>query len=202
MARYAHGHKRETKARILNAAMALFRSEGIEGVGVAAVMNAADLTHGGFYAHFPSKEALLCEGIAIAGEETASQHRAAAIGAPPGSGLGRIIARYLSRTHRDRPEAGCCIPALVSEISRHPAATRQAFTRRVRDMLTLLGEFSDTSEPDVTAIRVLATLVGSLELARAVSDPALSDKFLREGSRAASLLASDTHPKTSASAAT
>lgn len=202
MARYAHGHKRETKARILNAAMALFRSEGIEGVGVAAVMNARGLGSRWLLRAFPVEGSLAvrrdCERRRGDGFATSCGRDRRAAGLWP-----RPHHRALPIPDASRSaEAGCCIPALVSEISRHPATTRQAFTRRVRDMLTLLGEFSDTSEPDVTAIRVLATLVGSLELDRAVSDPALSDKFLREGSRAASLLASDTHPKTSASAAT
>ncbi len=189
MTRYAKGHKTESKQHILDAAAALFRRDGLDAVGIASLMEAAGLTHGGFYAHFASKAALEGEAIAVGLAETTARHRVAGATAPPGKGLERIVARYLSRTHRDGRERGCVIASLAPEIARRAAPTRSAFTRGVRELLSLLAEHT-TSKPDSAALQVLSTLVGSLQLARAVDDPDLSNAFLREGKRAALQLGS------------
>ena len=189
--RYAREHKGETKARIVDAASALFRRKGIDAVGIASVMEAAAMTHGGFYAHFDSKEALIREGI-LAAESgycgRASRRRC------------ERAARVRARAHH-RSLSFARASRSSGDGLRHPRVRRRdratletdaqrLHAARARAMLGLLGDFAETPEREATALGVMATLVGALSLARAVDDPELADAFLREGRRAAQALAS------------
>jgi len=189
MTRYADGHKRESKRRIVREAARLFRRKGTEGVGVAAIMEAADLTHGGFYSHFASKEQLLREAITAGIDETRARHIAAADAGPADARLATVVRRYISATHRDDPGEGCMIAALGSEIPHHTKATRAVFTRGVQSMLAMLGDQAPSKMSEERLLGVLATMVGAVQLARAVDDPALSDALLAAGRSAALHLA-------------
>lgn len=182
--RYPASETAERHERILAEAARLFRERGFSGAGVAEIMQAAGLTHGAFYAHFDSKEALAAEATGRALAQTGERVRARADGAADPERA--FLDGYLSATHRDRPGEGCAIAALGPEIARHPAV-RAPFTREVGRMVDGLAERlarKDGTAPRRAAIRLLSAAVGALILARAVDDPALSDEILeavREG---------------------
>jgi TetR/AcrR family transcriptional regulator, transcriptional repressor for nem operon len=165
--------------RILQDASRLFRERGIAGVSLPEIMKAAQLTHGPFYNHFASKEALIAKSLECAMgaklEWLASSKRSKA-------GLREYLDEYLSRKHRDNPGDGCVVAALAGEIARNPGA-RPAFTQHVKDMLAAVSEnfaleASRKDEARAEALRILVALVGAVMLARAVDDKALSDEIL------------------------
>lgn len=161
----------ENRRRILEAAGRLFREKGFEAVGVAEVMSAAGLTHGGFYGHFKSKDDLIAR--------TLEQ----ALDADSGKGLGlrAFINDYLSPRHRDDAGGGCATAALVAESARQTPAARAAMTARLRAQIERMsGELSgpDAAAKREAAIGVWAAMVGAVILARASDDPALSDEVL------------------------
>jgi TetR/AcrR family transcriptional repressor of nem operon len=155
----------ETKARILKTAARLFRERGLDAVSVADVMSAADLTVGGFYRHFESKEALVSAAIEAASAES-DANRAA----------GRLAPGYLSAAHRENPGLGCPVSALVSDIARQTASTRAAFTEAVRGLVARLEPESGDHK---SALRRAVELVGAIALSRAVDDTKLADEILR-----------------------
>ncbi|MDB6174412.1 MAG: TetR family transcriptional regulator [Chthoniobacteraceae bacterium] len=174
--RYDKTHKETTRRRVIEVASARFRKEGIDAVGVASLMGDAGLTHGGFYSHFPSKDALIKEAIAHAMEGSLARHQKTI----ESGDITTFIRAYLRSSHRDHPESGCVAAALASEVARHPAETRTAFTEefnRLVDFITKLLPEHDAA----IAQAILATLIGTLQLARAVSDPVLSDAILAAG---------------------
>jgi len=182
--RYDKNHKELTHQRVVEVASERFRKEGLDAVGVASLMADAGLTHGGFYSHFPSKEALVEEAIVAAMETTSMRLTKAA----ETGGIEALIASYLRPAHRDHPERGCAAAALCAEIGRHSEATRDAFTEKVRKMTALIE--STLPKPDAaTAQAICAMMIGTLQLSRAVSDPKLSDEILESGRTAALALA-------------
>ncbi len=175
--RYTEEHKAATHSRIVLAAARQFRSRGIAGVAVAALMRKVGLTHGGFYAHFKSKESLFTEAIDAACLETTEQLQA--LGADQPAALPRaMVEYYLSSSHRDHPERGCAIAALGSEIARLSPALRGQFEQRIQDLIALL-EHTDPSLDRVGAIAQLSTMLGALTLARGVRSKAFSDEILK-----------------------
>ncbi|MBB3226592.1 TetR/AcrR family transcriptional repressor of nem operon [Luteibacter sp. Sphag1AF] len=188
--RYDKGHKEQTRQRILDAAASRFRAEGIEAVGVVSLMNDVGLTQGGFYNHFSSKEDLVRE--TLTGGFCAARDALRALVATGDDGLATLVDHYLSTQHRDHPESGCAAAALAPEIGRRTAATREVFTGGVKAMVELIG---DQLPEDLTrearqarALAVYGSLVGSLALARAVDDEALSEQMLKSGRQAAMAL--------------
>lgn len=168
------------RERIVETAAKLFRERGFDGIGVADLMKAAGLTHGGFYVHFDSKEALLAEaaGRALEGASGGWQALIAAHGDDP---LGAVARSYLSSAHRDNPGAGCAIAALGADMSRAGPAVRDAVTERTRAQLDLLAGAApgaSAEERRRNAIATYAAMIGGLVLARAVSEPALSEEIL------------------------
>src|SRR5262252_1734164 len=165
------------RERVLDAASTLFRKHGFDGVGVADIMKAAGLTHGGFYGQFASKEDLAAEACA----HSRTDPWAAWLDAPPDQRLAGIVRNYLTPRHRDNRTTGCLFAALGSDVGRQPRSVRRAFTERVRAKIDLLRGVvpgrSAAARRD-KAIATLAGLVGALILARAVDDPALSDDIL------------------------
>jgi TetR/AcrR family transcriptional repressor of nem operon len=185
--RYGAEHKEETRKRVLKAAARAIRVEGPHRVAVAEVMAKAGLTHGGFYAHFKSKDDLVAASIDQMFEEGAERARFETEGVPPGVGLGRYIDFYLSRTHRDARGAGCPLPYLSAEAPRMDPASRARFAEGVSQLMDRIGGLlAELGDPDPTtkASSLLAEMVGALSLARAVPDPARSDAIL-ERSRGA-----------------
>ena len=191
MARYDKGHKNETRQHILDVASARFRESGIAAVGLAGIMSEAGLTNGAFYTHFASKEDLVREVLTDALTRREARHKA---NLENGVALEIMIRDYLSTRHRDRAETGCPTAALVAEIARHPKATRDAFTDKVSDIIALMAEQirqGSAEERRRKAITIYSTMVGALQLARAVNDKQLSDEILENAVEAAIALANE-----------
>lgn len=191
--RYDKGQKEATRNRIIEAAAMRFRRDGIEGVGVASLMGDIGLTQGGFYNHFASKEDLARE-VLVEALATTRERLAAAGVAAAADGLEPFVNFYLRAQHRDHPENGCAAAALAAEVARGPAATKAAFTAELRKTVTLISERLPKSmkpkQRRETAQAIFASMMGTLVLARAVDDAALSDELLAAGRRAALALAS------------
>lgn len=171
-----------SRARILEAAGRLFREHGFDAVGVDAVMREAGLTHGGFYTHFPSKEALVAEAAASALGRSAARWDALSREQTPDAALERIVASYLNPAHVAEPARGCLLTALGPEIPRHPAA-RPGVTAAIRVMLDALARCLPGKRRE-RAIAGLSTMVGAVVLARASDDPALAAEILAAARRA------------------
>lgn len=173
----------ETRARIVEAAGRLFREHGFDSVGVDAIMHAAGLTHGGFYTHFASKEALVAEAASDALGRSAARWEALARGHPAAAALERIVASYLDPTHVAAPARGCLLTALGAEVARHPAA-RPGVTAAIRTMLDALARCVPGRRRE-RAAAAFCTLVGAVVLARASDDPDLSAEILAAARAAA-----------------
>ncbi|WP_374437203.1 TetR/AcrR family transcriptional regulator [Inhella sp.] len=174
--------KQATHERIVEAAARAIRRSGFDGTGVADIMKEAGLTHGGFYAHFPSREAMLAEATGRACAESAAAVAGVVAGVPPGQALEALLQAYLSREHLAQIEQGCPLAALGSETARQVPEVRQVTTRHIKEMIDLIARQSpDWGQPGAheRALVTLSTLVGTLLLARAVDEPALSDALCR-----------------------
>lgn len=174
--------KEATHERIVDAAARAIRRSGYNGAGVADIMKDAGLTHGGFYAHFASREAMLAEAADRAGCEAVQAMERVAAAVPPEQTFQAMVRAYLSEAHVKSIETGCATAALGSEMPRQAPEVRRAATRRIKEMIDLIArQYPDWGEPGVheRAMVTASTLVGALILARAVDDPRLSDA-LRE----------------------
>jgi TetR/AcrR family transcriptional repressor of nem operon len=170
--------KQATHERIVGAAARAIRRSGYDGTGVADIMKDAGLTHGGFYAHFPSREAMLAEAADRAGSESVATMERIAAAAPPQRALQAMMQAYLSKAHVEGVELGCAVAALGSEMPRQAPEVRHAATRRIKEMIDLVARQSpDWGQPGAheRALFSVATMVGALVMARAVDDPRLSD---------------------------
>lgn len=178
MRRTAPSRKEASHERIVEAAARAIRRSGYGGTGVADIMKDAGLTHGGFYAHFASREAMLAEAADRAGAESVATLERVAAAAPPKQALRALLRAYLSKAHVEGAETGCAVAALGSEMSRQAPEVRRAATRRIKEMIDLVARQSpDWGQPGAHehALVTVATMVGALLLARAVDDPRLSD---------------------------
>jgi TetR/AcrR family transcriptional repressor of nem operon len=181
-------HKRETRKRVVRTAAQAFRARGIDGVGVAELMRQAGLTHGGFYAHFRSKEDLVAAACAEGMLESSTSFVASMKEASPDSGLATFIRAYLSRSHRDDPATGCVIASLGPEIVRGSQETRRAFTEALQQYVAELAECTEDEDTSAEAgedamYLLLSGMAGALLVSRAVDDAALSDRILRAARR-------------------
>jgi TetR/AcrR family transcriptional repressor of nem operon len=166
------------RERIIEAAGQLFRERGYDGIGVADIMKQAGLTHGGFYGHFESKDALVAE---ITGRGVGRASWPEWLTGKRDPSLADVVRAYLSPRHRDQPGLGCLVAAVGSDIARQPMPVRHAFTEAMRKrvaMVSALVSGRSAAAKRRKAIATLAGLVGGLTLARAVDDPALSDEIL------------------------
>lgn len=178
MKRLATRSKEATHDRIVEAAARAIRRSGYNGTGVADIMSDAGLTHGGFYAHFPSREAMLAEAADRAGGESVAMMERIAASLPPEQVLPAMMQAYLSKEHLESIETGCATAALCSEMPRQAPEVRRAATRRIKEMIDLVSRQSpDWGQPGAheRALVTIATMVGTLVLARAVDDSRLSD---------------------------
>jgi AcrR family transcriptional regulator len=174
--------KEATHERIVEAAARAIRRSGYGGTAVADIMKDAGLTHGGFYAHFPSREAMLAEAVDRAGAEGVAAVARVAAAAPPRQALQAMMRAYLSKAHAEAVETGCGVAALCSETPRQAPEVRRAATRRIKEMIDLVARESPDwgrSGAHEHALVTVAAMVGALVLARAVDDSRLSDA-LRE----------------------
>jgi TetR/AcrR family transcriptional repressor of nem operon len=172
--RYDAEHKQRSRERVIAEAAKAIRVEGIPAVSVAGVMGAAGLTHGAFYAHFESRDALLLAGVQRMFEEGRARILAeTGRGGSPKAALTSYIGFYLSRSHRDSRTTGCPLPFLAAEAPRLNEALREEYAQGVRGLtgaITDLLRSMDHPEPDTTAASVLAEMVGAVSLARAEPD--------------------------------
>lgn len=170
--------KEASHERIVQAAARAIRRSGYDGTGVADIMKAAGLTHGAFYAHFESREAMLAEAADRAGAESNAFAASVIAAAPPEQALQALMQAYLSKEHLAGIETGCPVSALGSEMPRQSPEVRRAATARIKEMIDLVARQSpDWGQPDAheRALVTVATMVGTLVMARAVDDLALSD---------------------------
>jgi TetR/AcrR family transcriptional regulator, transcriptional repressor for nem operon len=181
MARYSEQHKQETRRHILNAAGRRLKRDGIDGSGIATLMGDADLTNGAFYNHFSSKEDLVAATIT---EQIRGQRAAIADVGPGRAGLEQVVRSYLSKEHRDDPGHGCPSAALLDEIVRSPDSVRRAYTDAMFGMIDDLAARLTPKDLQAARVRVFgvfASMVGTLQLARALMDRELSDAVLERG---------------------
>ena len=170
----------ENRQRIIDAAGALFRAKGFAGIGVADIMGAADLTHGGFYGHFASKDDLAARASRRALARSAAKWERVAAGSPKGA-YAALLANYLTPTHRDDPARGCTFASLGSEAARGGKAVHAAFADGLQPFLDILAEAIPGRSKAARrrkAVASMAALVGAVTLARAVGDQRLSDEIL------------------------
>lgn len=177
----AQSRKEASHERILEAAARAIRRSGYAGTGVADIMKEAGLTHGGFYAHFESREAMLAAAADRAGAQSVATLERFVAQVPPQNALRALVTAYLSKGHVESAEVGCPAAALGSEMPRQAPEVRRAATRRIKEMIDLVSRHSPGwGEPGAheRALVATATMVGALVLARAVDDPKLSASIL------------------------
>jgi TetR/AcrR family transcriptional repressor of nem operon len=171
-----------TRERIIAAAAEEFREHGVVATGLADLMKAAGLTHGGFYRHFASKDELVREVTAATVDKTTSLIRRAGEKRPGRKGLADAVAMYLSPEHRDNPGQGCALAALGPELGRADAKTRAEAAAGFFKLVEVLAEHAEGLRPEQArkrAIAAAATMIGAMTMARMVKDPELSDAILK-----------------------
>lgn len=185
--RYDAEHKAKTRERVLKEAARAIREEGPERVAVAGIMAKAGLTHGGFYAHFKSKDDLVAAAIDEMFKDASARFARSTEGFEPDDGMVRYIDFYLSTEHRDRRATGCAVAALATDLPRLEGEARERYSRgvagltgRVAAQLKAMGHM----DADTLAPSIVAELVGALSLSRAVSEAEQSGAILA-ASRAA-----------------
>jgi TetR/AcrR family transcriptional regulator, transcriptional repressor for nem operon len=180
----------EHRDRIIDVAGALFRAKGFGGIGVADIMKAADLTHGGFYGHFASKDDLVAQASRCTMDRAAANWTTL-VEASPDNPYAALLAHYLSSRHRDDPSKGCAFAALGNDAARSGKIVRKAFAEGLAPLIDILAQsIPGKSIPDKSkatrrrkAVAAMATLVGALTLARAVEGTPLSDEVLESAHR-------------------
>ncbi|HWC23810.1 MAG TPA: TetR/AcrR family transcriptional regulator [Flexivirga sp.] len=196
MARYGAEHKEATRQRMVEAAGRRFKTDGIDGAGIATLVADAGLTNGAFYGHFSSKDDLVASVVA----QQLSEQVAVIDALPAGSAsLEAFLRQYLSPEHRDDAAAGCPSAALLDEIGRCDKTTRQAYTDGARSMIDAIARHLEAVGAHPTSERAIALftlLVGTLQLARAVTDAELSDHILSAAYTQATTIAGVDQPTT------
>ena len=185
--RYSKEHKQETHARIVKKASVRLREKGAHGIGVADLMKEAGLTHGGFYAHFDSREALVIEAFAYAMDRSTERWRKVAEETPADKRLATIVENYLTPVHRDDPGHGCAVPTLGAEIARESPKTRKAFAAKLEAMIDMMADqILDLPRKSARkqAMAALATMMGTLVLSRIAGNGEFSDEILAAGREA------------------
>jgi TetR/AcrR family transcriptional regulator, transcriptional repressor for nem operon len=189
--RYSKDHKRATRQRIVEAAGRRFKEDGIDGAGVATVMADAGLTNGAFYGHFRSKEDLVANVLA---DQLRAQRQSFDAQPSDRAGLEAFIRSYLSPQHRDQCADGCPSAALLDEIARRPAATKRVFSDELMDNMDDIASRIDPKDVEAArtdALTLFGLMVGTLQLARALTDRDLSDQLLARGVKTALKLLDD-----------
>jgi TetR/AcrR family transcriptional repressor of nem operon len=180
--RYDHNHKERTRARVLAEAVAAIKSKGAERVGVAEVMAGAGLTHGGFYAHFKSKDELVAEAVTHMFDASYAWFLRHTEGREPADALSNFIDAYLAPSQRDDRAHGCPIAALSGDLPNMPELAWARFadgTERLVAALAKLLKKLGAKNADALAWSAMAEMTGALTLSRTVSDPDTSNRILR-----------------------
>src|SRR5215475_14743143 len=185
--RYSKEHKQETHDRIVRKASVRLREKGAHGIGVADLMKEAGLTHGGFYAHFDSREALVIEAFNYAMDRSMEHWRKTAAQIAPDKRFSTIVDSYLTTVHRDDPGHGCAVPTLGAEIARESLKARKAFAAKLEQMIDMIADQIIDLPPKAArkqAAATLATMMGTLVLSRIVGNGEFSDEILGAGREA------------------
>ena len=173
------------RERIIEAAGELFRSKGFSGIGVADIMKAAELTHGGFYGHFASKDDLIAQ-ASRRSMQRAAQNWKKVVAESGSDAFATLLTRYLSPRHRDDPGQGCAFAALSGDAARCGKPVREAFAEGLEPLIDILGGIVGGRTKAARrrkAIAALSELIGALILSRAVGNGGLSDEILDAGRR-------------------
>jgi len=173
------------RERVIDAAAELFRSKGFSGIGVADIMKAAELTHGGFYGHFASKDDLIAQ-ASRRSMQRAAQNWRKLVAESGGDAFATLLTRYLSPRHRDDPGQGCAFAALSGDAARCGKPVREAFAEGLEPLIDILSGIVGGRTKAVRrrkAIAALSELIGALVLSRAVGNGGLSDEILDAGRR-------------------
>ena len=181
--RYSSKHKEQTHRRLVQKASEQFRRRGMQGIGIARLMGKLGLTHGGFYAHFRSKNDLIAAATQQMFQEAATRMEAAIAAAPQGSAVAAVVGFYLSAGHRDHVMQGCMLPSLAGEMARQPEAVREAYTRGLVEYAKRISKYmrGASEQERLTQARLLfAGMAGSMMLARAVTNREMSDDILEQ----------------------
>ena len=179
--RYSVGHKERTRQRVLAEASRVIRAEGPHSVGVAEIMKRVGLTHGGFYAHFGSRELMLTQAIDFMFVEAASVSVAWSSGKTPEEALANYICAYASIAHRDNRAFGCPIPALGSSLAQLGEDPRARFSEGLLSSRARLGALLDAAgRPSIESTSVLSELAGAVMLSRMMTDMSQSEEILAE----------------------
>lgn len=176
---YSQAQKAESRQRVLNTAAKQLREGGLDALGVADCMRSAGLTHGAFYGHFASREALIEEALkhALLGGEKRIGEVVALGAAREETPLKAIADSYLSERHVRNPGAGCALCAVAGDTGHAVAGVKEVYTDYLRKFATRLAKAS-AAENDQKGLGIAATIVGAINLARAVDDPALAQSIL------------------------
>lgn len=166
----------ETRKRIVKAAACEFREKGIVATGLADLMKAAGMTHGGFYKHFESKGQLIAEACEAAVQEVMERMETQPT-------VNAAVAGYLSTRHRDNPASGCPLSAIGSELARTDAKTRKVATAAFERLVGLLAGNSNEKDSRRRALVAASTMIGAVTMSRVVNDPKLSAEILREAEK-------------------
>ncbi len=192
--RYSREHKQETHTRIVRKASVRLREKGAHGIGVADLMKEAGLTHGGFYAHFDSREALVIEAFNYAMDRSTEHWRKLAEQTPPEKRFAVIVESYLTTQHRDNPGHGCAVPTLGPEIAREGAKARKAFAARLDEMIGMIADQLPElprKAARAQAIAAISTMAGALVLSRIAGSGEFSEEILGSAREAALSAAAD-----------
>jgi TetR/AcrR family transcriptional repressor of nem operon len=174
--------KEKSHQAILESAAVLLRERGIQASSVLDVMKGAGLTVGGFYGHFASKEDLFTQTLHHAASVMWGQLVSLSRGNSPRERLLSVIGRYLSRKHRDNPQAGCLLPNVAAEVAREGEPYRSALASELSGFVQTIAELlGDGTRSRQSALGLIALMYGSLSLARALQGTPLSDEFLQAG---------------------
>jgi TetR/AcrR family transcriptional repressor of nem operon len=176
-------HKLQTRQKILEAAAAAFRARGAAGVGLADVMREAGLTHGGFYAHFKSKDSLVAAALQTVNAARIARFNEAVADRRPCSGLDAAIDIYLTSRHREHPESGCTIATLGSELAREHGSARHQISENAEAWLDAFADHAPAAAASGRARQAtgaFAAMIGGLILARIVEDSHASDDILAD----------------------
>jgi TetR/AcrR family transcriptional regulator, transcriptional repressor for nem operon len=186
MPRMSEAEKQKSYRRIVEAASRLMREHGIEATSVSDVMKAADMTHGGFYRHFDSKEALVSAAFDAAIEDVLSDLRDAPVGPKREVARAQYLARYLSKEHVNNRARGCPLAALGTEIARQDGLVNPGASEAVEQMADLLGKNDPAAGG--RGLATMALLLGTITLARIANSPEFSQNVLDAGKRGCDLL--------------
>lgn len=176
------GHSQADKARnrerILDVAATQLREAGLEGVSISDLMKAVDLTHGGFYGHFLSRDDL----VAAALDKALTDGEASAVKSASSKGrrtLKSVANSYLSKVHRDNPSTGCAVSALAGEVARSNVQNREIMSKHLEKYFDNLTNVVGEDCPRDLAVSLMCVMVGAVTLSRVMTDPSRSDGILQ-----------------------